>query len=102
MGLSKQQMDQLVENVQYLLDNPVRKIEWDKIDQEFARLLEQNIEYDEEEIQHIERKLSLPKGVEVTAIFVIADELLMNYKFDKGIKLQMIEFEKEMKKLLTF
>lgn len=88
MGLSKTQMDHLVENVQHILNNPIRKIDWDKVYQEFSKLLEQDIEYDDEEIQYLERKLVIPEGESATSIFVIADELLMNYKFDKGLKSQ--------------
>jgi len=102
MGLSKTQMDDLVEKVQYFLDNPVPRIEWGKISQQFSQLLEQDIEYDEEEIQYIERKLTLPEGANVTSIFVIADELLTNYKFDKGMKSQAVEFEKENEEIVNF
>lgn len=102
MGLSKSQMDRLVENVQHILDNPIKEIEWGKVSQEFSQLLEQDIEYDEEEIQYIERKLILPEGVDVTSIFSISDELLLHYKLDKGLKSQMVEFEKENEEIVNF
>lgn len=102
MGLSKTQMDDLVEKVQCFLDNPIPRIEWEKISQQFSKLLEQDIEYDKEEIQYIERKLTLPEGADVTSIFVIADELLTNYKFDKGMKSQAVEFEKENEEIVNF
>lgn len=94
-------MDDLIEKVQHILDNPIKQIEWEKISQEFSQLLEQDIEYDDEEIQYIQRKLSLPEG-EMTIIFVIADELLSNYKFDKGLKSQAVEFEKDNKEIVNF
>ena len=102
MGLSKQQMDQLVENIQRILDNPVRKIEWNKINQEFSKLLEQNIEYDDEEIQYIERKLEFPEDIDTTSVFVVADELLMNYKIDKSIMSEMADFEHDSPELVGF
>ncbi len=102
MGLSKTQMDNLLENVQYFLDNPVKQVDWEKISQQFSRLLKQDIEYDEEEIQYALRKLKLPDGVDVSSLYVIADGLLMNYKHDKGLRSQMDDLEKDNRELVSF
>lgn len=102
MGLSKTQMDDLLKNIQYFLDNPVKQIDWKKISQQFSDLLEQGVEYDEEEIQYALRKLLLPDGIDLTSIYVIADELLTNYKINKNLKSEMADFEKNNKELVAF
>ena len=95
-------MDHLVENVQQILDNPIKKIDWDKIYLEFSKLLKQDIEYDDEEIQYIERKLEFPEDVDMTSVFVIADELLTNYKIDQSIMSEMVYFEHDNPELVGF
>lgn len=102
MGLSKTQMDDLVEKVQYFLDNPVHRIDEEKISQQFVQLLKQDIEYDEEEIQYVLRKLKLPDGVDVGLLSAIADEPLLHYKFTKNLKSRMADFEKDNKELVDF
>lgn len=102
MGLSKTQMDHLVENIQYFLDNPVQRIDEEKISQQFVQLLKQGIEYDEEEIQYVLRKLKLPDGADVGLLSAIADEPLLQYKFTKNLKSRMVDFEKDNKELVDF
>lgn len=74
MGLSKTQINNLLEKIQYFLDDPIKQIDWDKISNQFSILLEQDIEYNEEEIQYVLRKLILPDGVDVSSIYVIVDD----------------------------
>lgn len=102
MGLSKTQMDDLMKNIQYCLDNPVKQIDWKKIHQQFEHLLEKGVEYDEEEIQYALRKLNFPEGVDFTSVYVIADELLTNHKLNQALKSEMVDFEKDNKELVAF
>ena len=102
MGLSKTQMNDLVDKIQHILDNPVTQINYEKISQQFTRLLEQGIEYDEEEIQYVLRKLKLPNMTDVGLLSAIADEPLSQHKFAKNLKSSMTIFEKDNKELVDF
>lgn len=102
MGLSKTQMNDLVDKIQYVLDNPVTQIDYEKISQQFIKLLEQDIEYDEEEIQYVLRKLELPDGTDVGLLSSIADEPLLQHKLAKDQKSRMVNFEKDNKELVDF
>ncbi|MBI1663063.1 MAG: hypothetical protein IS860_06160 [Nitrosopumilus sp.] len=77
MGLSNQQMQQLVINIQNVLDNPVLTIEWEKITQEFSNLLDYDIEYGDEEIEYVLKKLEFDSSCYSDDIYVIASSLLL-------------------------
>jgi len=102
MGLSRTQTNDLVEKIQYLLDNPIKQIEWRKIDRLFTQMLEQDLEYDDADIRYIVRMLKMPKGVNVSSFFVIAGEPLTDYKFTKSLKSHMLDFQLENKDLVNF
>ncbi len=102
MGLSKTQTNDLVEKIQHYLDNPIKQIEWRKIDKLFTQMLEKDLEYDDADIRYIVRSLKMPKGVNVSSFFVIAGEPLTNYKFNKSLKTQMLNFQLENKDLVNF
>lgn len=102
MGLTKAQAENLVNNIQNLLDNPIQTIDWENISEQFKQLLENGVEYDDEEIQYLLRKLRFPKDIPITSIFVIADELIVNYKLEKMLPEQIINIEEDNKELITF
>lgn len=102
MGLSKTQMNDLMDKIQYILDNPIERIDYEKISKQFIQLLEQDIKYDEEEIQYVLRKLKLPNGTDIGLLSAIADEPLLQYKVTKNLKSRMVDFEKDNKELVTF
>ena len=60
MGLSKTQTNELVEKIQHLIDNPIKQIDWEKISQMFTQMLEQDLEYDDGDVEYIVRKLKFP------------------------------------------
>ena len=102
MGLSRTQINEIVGLIQHYLDNPVKQIEWKKIDRLFTQMLEKDLEYDDADIRYILQKLKMPKGVNVSSFFMIAGEPLTNYKFNKSLKTQMLEFQLENKDLVNF
>ncbi|MCE2506345.1 MAG: hypothetical protein J4F36_07745 [Nitrosopumilaceae archaeon] len=100
MGLSKQQMQQLVINIQNVLDNPVLTIEWKKITQEFSNLLDYDIEYSDEEIEYVLKKLEFDSSCYRNDIYVIANNLLLHYSVNKNIVDGMADFEKNNKPII--
>ena len=102
MGLSKTQTNELVEKIQHLIDNPIKQIDWEKISQMFTQMLEQDLEYDDGDVEYIVRKLKFPDKSNIGLFFSIADEPLSNYKFNKNLKSQMIDFQLENKDLVNF
>jgi len=102
MGLSRTQTDELVGLIQHYLDNPVKQIEWRKIDRLFTQMLEKDLEYDDADIRYILQKLKMPKGIKASSFFVIAGEPLTKYKFNKILKTEMLDFQLENKDLVNF